>query len=27
MMVYLSSDESTYVTGQALSVDGGQTMH
>lgn len=27
MMVYLATDESAYVTGQALSVDGGQTMH
>ena len=27
MMVYMATDESAYVTGQALSVDGGQTMH
>jgi len=27
MVVFLCSDEAAYVTGQALNVDGGQTMH
>jgi len=26
-VLYLAGDESTYVTGQALNIDGGQTMH
>ena len=27
MMVFLASDESSYTTGQALNVTGGQEMH
>jgi len=26
-MIFLCLDESAYITGQAMNVDGGQTMH